>query len=362
MIPSEWAGVGAGRRAGRRRSGSTRRPGRRRRPRAGRGPGRRAAAGRRASSGRGGARCRPAAHRPRRGPPTTGERARRRVRMGERRGVHHDAGHQGRGQAPRRPRPSGTPSRAASSVDHLAGRGRPPGRSSRPVAGRVVRGVVVDDDPRQRGEQVGVAPADLTDPVERAAVRHDQQVVVDVRVGIGPDGLDAGQEVVQRPATGRCRRGRPVRRGPRRSGRRRATAPSVSASGFSWLTARTRRAPRDPLDDGGRDASERPAGDDRPPRSSVAAAWRLAARRRPRWSGAARPDRGGGRSCRPAAARDSGLGCAWWRGRPASAATRRGGASASARSPVSISSIRWRTRVPRSIESRRGGRAGPGSA
>ncbi len=61
----------------------------------------------------------------------------------------------------------------------------------------LVRGVVVDDDARQAGEEVGVAPADLTDPVEGSAVRHDEQVVVAVRGRIGPEGLDTGHERIR---------------------------------------------------------------------------------------------------------------------------------------------------------------------
>ena len=68
---------------------------------------------------------------------------------------------------------------------------RLPGRSSRRRSARVVRGVVVDDDPRQPLEQLGMAGADLADPLERAAVGDDQQVVGARRVGVGPEALDA---------------------------------------------------------------------------------------------------------------------------------------------------------------------------
>ena len=74
--------------------------------------------------------------------------------------------------------------------DHLAGRG---GVRVDPVGGLggVVRGVVVDDDARQPREQVRVAAADLADPLERAAVGDDQQVVRRGRVRVGPEALDA---------------------------------------------------------------------------------------------------------------------------------------------------------------------------
>ena len=120
--------------------------------RAGRGRGRTAGAGRRAWSGRAGARCRTAARPASTSAARHGERPRRRVRMGERRGVHDDAGHQ-RG----RQRPVAGVERHAEpgreERDHLAGRG---GAGIDPVglARRVVRGVVVDDDPRQPLEQL----------------------------------------------------------------------------------------------------------------------------------------------------------------------------------------------------------------
>ena len=147
MIPSECGGDARRSRRGRRRRASTTRSARRRRSRADRGRGRTGGAGvglgaiqpprdvgqRRAGldQGRG-----------------DGQGPRRRVRVGERRGVHDDAGHQRRGQravagVERDPEPDGE------QRDHLAGR-RGSGVDPVGVAGGVVRGVVVDDDPRQR--------------------------------------------------------------------------------------------------------------------------------------------------------------------------------------------------------------------
>ena len=111
-----------------------------------------------------------------------GQRPRRRVRMGEGRGVHHDARHQLGGHRPvveveRRPEPG------REQRDHLARRGAgrldPVG-----VAGGAVGGVVIDDDPRQPLEQLRVALGDRADAVERTAVADDEQVVVDRRIGV----------------------------------------------------------------------------------------------------------------------------------------------------------------------------------
>ena len=80
---------------------------------------------------------------------------------------------------------------------HLARRGRlrvdPVGL---PVG--VVRRVVVDDDPRQAGEQLGVPAGDVPDPLERSAVGDHDQVVRRGGVRIGPEPLHAVEEVVQR--------------------------------------------------------------------------------------------------------------------------------------------------------------------
>ena len=111
--------------------------------------------------------------------------------------VHDDPGHQVRGD------------RAAIGVDavdaeplgqqrdHLARRG---GCGIDPVrrAAFVVRGMVVDDHPREPSEKVRVTRADVADAVERAAIEDDQQVIRSIGIGIGPDALDAGHEVVDR--------------------------------------------------------------------------------------------------------------------------------------------------------------------
>ena len=116
--------------------------------------------------------------------------------MGERRRVHHDAGHQVGRQcsvAGRKvdPEPTGQ------QRHHLAGRGR--GRIDPVrVARGLVRGVVIDEDPRQPLEQLGVARPDLADPLQRSAVEDDQQVVARRRVRIGPEALRPGHEPVER--------------------------------------------------------------------------------------------------------------------------------------------------------------------
>ena len=75
------------------------------------------------------------------------------------------------------PASSGTPSRAARSVtiSHVAAA---PGSIQSAGAAVGVRGVVVDDHPRQRGEQLRVPLCDRPDAVRRAAVDEHQQVVV----------------------------------------------------------------------------------------------------------------------------------------------------------------------------------------
>ena len=106
-------------------------------------------------------------------------------------------GHQGGGErsvafrraARRAGPPAASPSRRSR---------RCPARSSPPSPTRVVRGVMVDHDPRQPPEQLRVAATDRPDPIERAAVGDDEQVVVDGRVGVVPGPRRVRQEVVQR--------------------------------------------------------------------------------------------------------------------------------------------------------------------
>ena len=104
----------------------------------------------------------------------------------------------------------GTPEADREERDHLAGRG---GGRIDPVglARAVVRGVVVDHDPRQSLEELRVSPADLADAVERAAVRDHHEVVVAVRTRVGPDAVDLREVVVQgRGQVGGDRIGRPA--------------------------------------------------------------------------------------------------------------------------------------------------------
>ena len=250
MIPSECGRDRAGRgEVGveqRRRGRSARRPP----SRAGRGRARTAAAGRRASSGRAGARCRRAARRPRRAPPTTASVRGVAFGMGEGRGVHDDAGHQVRRRGRRRPRRAARRAgpRAASTISHVAAAARvdPVGAPR-----RVVRGVVVDDDPRQRARtdrRGGPRTAPTRSSV--AAVGDDEQVVVDVGLGVGPGALDAGHEVVER----RHRVGEDRRSRGRRSASTSRQTASVDAERVrvGVLVADRQHAPggREPLDDG----------------------------------------------------------------------------------------------------------------
>ena len=117
------------------------------------------------------------------------QRAWRRVRVRERRGVDDDAGHQG-GRERAVAGVERDPEAAGQQRDHLARRGGlrvdPVGA---PAASFETWWSMIDA--RQPREQVGVADADLADPLERAAVGDDEQVVGRRRVGIGPEALDA---------------------------------------------------------------------------------------------------------------------------------------------------------------------------
>ena len=57
---------------------------------------------------------------------------------------------------------------------------------------------MVDDHARQAFEQLAMALAHRADPLEGRAVGDDQQVVGSGRIGVGPEPLDAVEEVVQR--------------------------------------------------------------------------------------------------------------------------------------------------------------------
>ena len=172
-----------------------------------------------------------------------GQRPRRRVRVGERRRVHHDARHQGRRQ-----RTVVRVERHAESDGeerhHLAGCGRrrfdPVGlaQSRRSTRGGRSRPAAA----ARRGPRWRSPTAPMRSSV--AAIGRDEQVVVGRRVRIGPKALDAIEEVVQRRYWVRADRvGLPPSdlddRGPPPASPR-----ACRASGFSWLTASTRRAPR----------------------------------------------------------------------------------------------------------------------
>ena len=57
---------------------------------------------------------------------------------------------------------------------------------------------MVDDDAGQALEQLGVSLANGPDPVERAAVGHDEQVVGGRGIRVGAEAVHALDEVVQR--------------------------------------------------------------------------------------------------------------------------------------------------------------------
>ena len=161
--------------------------------------------------------------------------------MGERRCVHDDPGHERVASAPSRAS-SGDAEADRQERRHLAGR-RGGGIDPVVLARPVVRGVVVDDDARHAPEQVRMPRRDLADPIERAAVGYDEEVVVGVWLGVGPGGR---RRAGSRTAAAVGRRRRAVARPPSASTRRQIARvePSVSASGFSWPTASTRRAAR----------------------------------------------------------------------------------------------------------------------
>ena len=137
------------------------------------------------------------------------QRPRGGVGVGEGRGVHDDAAHQGRRESPAVD-VEGHAQADRQERDHLAGRG---GGRIDPVGlpHPVVRGVVVDHDPRQASEELGVSPADLTDPIECAAVRDHHEVVVAVWIRVGPDAIDLREVAVEgRWQVGGDRIGRPA--------------------------------------------------------------------------------------------------------------------------------------------------------
>ena len=121
---------------------------------------------------------------------------RRRIGMGEGRGVGHDAGQQRRRQravvdVQRHP---GT---CREQRHHLArgrvGRVDPVGRCL-----RLARDVMVDRHPGQAEQQVPVALEDAAGPLERPRVRDDQEVVGDRRIRVGPKRIHPRQHRVRR--------------------------------------------------------------------------------------------------------------------------------------------------------------------
>ena len=188
---------------------------------------------------------------------------------------------------------------------------------------------MVDDDARHSLEELRMSPAHLADPIERAAVRDDDEVVVGRRVRIAPDALDTGEEVVQgRRRVGRDRVGRRPR-APRRAGRSRGSPRACRRPG-----SRGRR----PARAGRRGRARRRC---RERRRGTASGRRSSAGpglRRARASGAACSSAGAAAARRPAAARREGRPRAA-AARPASAATSTPFASSSGISPASRS---WR--------------------
>ena len=140
-------------------------------------------------------------------------------------------------------RSSGMPRRTASSAtisQVAAATGST--QSAGPVG--VVRGVVVDDHPRQVAEQVGVPLGDRPDALRRRAVGQHEQVVGDA--GLGLRAGTASTPGRKAYSGGGASENIAVARPPSDSTIRHtaSVAPSVSASGFSWPTASTSRAPR----------------------------------------------------------------------------------------------------------------------
>ena len=140
----------------------------------------------------------------------------------------------------------GTPSRAASSVVHLARRGR---RRVDPVHRPEARVglVVVDVEDGHPPEELGVVTQERTDALQVPAVADDDEVVRHARARVrGGSATRPGMKSYI-GGTASAQMGHAL---PPRASTRRAWAsaePSASASGFSWQTVSTRRAPRSVL-------------------------------------------------------------------------------------------------------------------
>ena len=321
-------------------------------PRAGRARGRTAGAGRPASSGRGGARSRDSGAPASTSAAETASVRGRGVRMGERRGVHDDAGHQRRRE------------RAVAGVerhvearreqrDHLARRGR--GRVDPVAPGRrpsfeawwstSTRGSRVE---QLRDGGRGPRRAGRASRSRRRRAGRSRRPARD-----RSEPVHARRGSRRAAAPGRCEMS--VARPPWCSTivATPSAAPSVSASGFSWPTTRTCRARRDGArrprpgppsqPRAGRSTLIRAAASGPPVRPCAVRAVRRAAPARRRGGGApAAADpaaRAGSLSASPSwrQPRRPGVGSDLAVGRP----------SSPARSPASSSARSWSTRVPR---------------
>ena len=205
------------------------------------------------------------------------------------------------------PSSSGAPSRAASSVDHLAGRGAS-GLDPVGVAARVVRRVMVDDDPRQPLEQLrdaGPRPRRS----DRACRSRTRRAGRSRSPGPGRS-APARRRAGSRRAAGPDRRRPPWRAPPPRSTRRQIAERRAERVGVGVLVADRQHAPRARVSrsttasgtalEPGREVDHRrrlpgtaPVSSRDPGRTS--AGWRLrgrvgaAAARRPRGGSAERP-------------------------------------------------------------------------
>ena len=266
-----------------------------------------------------------------------GERPRRRVRVGEGRGVHDDAGHQRRGQRAAGRRRAGRPSRAASSatISHVAAAA---GSTQSRGPPSVVRGVVVDEHARQPVEQLrdgGRGPhrgGRASRSRRRRAGRSRRPASGSVH-----EAVHARRGSRTAAARGRSRRASRGRRGARRSTATPSAAPERVRVGV--LVARRSRACRAAaiaLGRGRRDGVE--------PR----AAGRRSRRPRPLPIAAHGRSRSARLARRAAAATGlERLASSACRDRRASAATPRSAARRRRLPPASSSASSWSTRVPR---------------
>ena len=237
--------------------------------------------------------------------------------------------------------------------DHLAGR-RGVGVDPVGRAGRVVRGVVVDDRP---------AAAARTGPGGAPRPRRPARASRSRRARAGRTRRRGSGSVRNRSMPGRkaysggagsVHTASPGHRGPPPGATTPRTAPSVSASGFSWLTASTRRAPTQTRSDDGVRA-RRPGTAVRSTVIAVACAAACDGALRDAVGSMPGPARPGTCADRLAdRGRRLDLGSPSWGSRGTGVGSDSSiGAISSGSTPASSSASRCRTRVPRSAVSSR---------